>query len=351
MTSKHSHTGVAYPSRPLDAPNDGHFACSVPLYTHTDFTNLAAHNIDNRRKWHFLKHPLRPAVCSDLGSLKSYMRELNDPEFPPEKHNDPALVVGFHTALEIARAIYKCTTQGGPARHSGGGDNPLTSSSAPFSTTQGGAVRRGGGDNGGTAIADAINQLKRPLESTAAPAAHQKRPRKETVHIQAIAPDAFAQDIMTYRNAVAANSAPSAPTDTARFAADCAPSSPTDTACAPSSPADTARAVADCAPSAPTPAVSAGIKCEVTAPMSIALTAAASASQGAGPVAGPEVDPESEEEEGPYFYFAHGPVYLDPKKAAKEIRTHREMLVVNTLAEVQDLWRKNRRAKKAATGR
>ncbi|KAJ7025048.1 hypothetical protein C8F04DRAFT_1269650 [Mycena alexandri] len=326
MASKHSHTGVIYPSRPLDAPNDGHFACSTPLYTHADFTDPALHNLNNRRKWHFLKHPVRSAVCSDTGLLKSYMRALNDPDFPPEKHNDPAIVVSVHNVIDVARALYKwCYTH--PIHETSPSQKQAIIDTRPslglkdlMFYDQTGQHERLKLSRTHPRTGPLFNKgptkgrvLKRPLESNAARTASQKRPRNETAAEQPITPST--QNTITYMEAAVANSVRSAPTDTARAAnsapsvpiatqraGNSAPSAPTDSAPAgnsePSSPTDTGNS----APSAPTPAVSAATNCEVTAPM------CASASQGAAP----EVDPESEEEEGPYFCFAHGPIYLDP---------------------------------------
>ncbi|KAJ7045351.1 hypothetical protein C8F04DRAFT_1248771 [Mycena alexandri] len=110
----HTHTGVAYPSRPPQAPNYGAFACSVPLYTHPDFkglNGLVPHNEHGRRSWHLLKHPTKAAVFSDLNSLKGYLKTLDDPAFDSTALDDPAKTDHYSDALKLAHGLYKwCTT-------------------------------------------------------------------------------------------------------------------------------------------------------------------------------------------------------------------------------------------------
>ncbi|KAJ7750570.1 hypothetical protein B0H16DRAFT_1842654 [Mycena metata] len=105
----HAHTGMVYPSRPPSADNDGAFACAVPLYTHSGFTDLEDH--DENREWHLVKHPLKAAAFSDFSSLRSYLEELRDPDFVFDDRKDAAKVSHHAHALDLARALYKwCTT-------------------------------------------------------------------------------------------------------------------------------------------------------------------------------------------------------------------------------------------------
>ncbi|KAJ7035425.1 hypothetical protein C8F04DRAFT_1258976 [Mycena alexandri] len=427
MPSKHSYTGVAYPSRPQTAPNDGHFACSVGLYTHAGFTDLETHDSDRRRKWLFLKHPVKPAVCSSMVSLTSYLHELNDPNFQPQHLADSGKMVVYTTALELAHAIYKwCYThhshQTSPVQkqniiitkppvalddllfydatglHERLKLSPTHPRTGPLFNKEKPGHRRAD-ENGARAVAHAINQVKRArVESNVAPAASQKRARNETaprgglVLFDSSDNDARLQNIITYKEAPAAKSAPSAPTGTMASAptgtvlvsaptgtalsaptgtapsapTSTVPSAPTDTVASPtgtaasaptgtalSAPIGTARA-ANSAPSEPTGTSTAAFvptgtalsatKSAVTAPACTAPTAAASAPEGAAPAATPQVDPASEED-GPYFYLSDGRIFLDPASAGRALRERAAgMRLVDTLSEVQELRRAARKA-------
>ncbi|KAJ7020503.1 hypothetical protein C8F04DRAFT_1274967 [Mycena alexandri] len=110
----HTHTGVAYPSRPPQAPNYGAPERSLPAllsHIHVELTGLVPHNEHGRRSWHLLKHPTKAAVFSDLNSLKGYLKTLDDPAFDSTALDDPAKTDHYSDALKLAHGLYKwCTT-------------------------------------------------------------------------------------------------------------------------------------------------------------------------------------------------------------------------------------------------
>ncbi|KAJ7024211.1 hypothetical protein C8F04DRAFT_1192632 [Mycena alexandri] len=125
-STAHTHTGVAYPSHPLQArlftlclylPIKAskvrkHTLPALLRHIHIKSTGPVAHDADGRRTWRLLKHPQKPGVFSDQGSLKGYLKKLT-PGAKTQAHalDDSAKVGQYSNALKLAHALYKwCTT-------------------------------------------------------------------------------------------------------------------------------------------------------------------------------------------------------------------------------------------------
>ncbi|KAJ7702512.1 hypothetical protein B0H16DRAFT_1483206 [Mycena metata] len=105
-------SGMIYPSRPSSAPNNGSFACALPLYTHSTFKGINEHEVDGRSTWIFLKHPTDSAAFTDLTSYKMFILMLNDRNYTYEDHRDPNKVVKFKKILDVAQEHWQfCVSQ------------------------------------------------------------------------------------------------------------------------------------------------------------------------------------------------------------------------------------------------
>ncbi|KAJ7750611.1 hypothetical protein B0H16DRAFT_1460710 [Mycena metata] len=367
-------SGMIYPSRPSSAPNDGFFACALPLYTHSTFKGIDEHEVDGRSNWIFLKHPTDSAAFTDLTSYKMFILMLNDHNYTYEDHCDPNKVVKFKKILDVAQEHWQfCVSQ--HAHPTTAVQQMNETQIVPevelhrlvfhdptkrdvrlrlprehyrlgklFPCLYEGQTELFPRQTAMPAAPPVVPSQSAPSKGAPVPVAPSKfhpssnGPRGRTItyvpgsprpSISADALDPLYHTLKRYKDASGAF--PSATPDASSSAPNASTSTPNASTSTPNASTSTPNASTSCAPS----------KTSSSAP-----TASPSSNGRAALSPSPE---------GPWFLLSDGQVELDPRKAAKLARngpggTHLDIKIVDTLAQAQELRLQLIQAARAAGG-